>query len=270
MLVIATITLGLRLPSFGLGQQPQQLEQALLAQAATDDARATLQAFEELERAAPTRADLLDNAADAAVLNGRWALIATIAGTVGEDDLATSGVSGVVNPKPALTQILTPSPTPAAITAPTLTLTRSTRAGCLSTPRPLPSRYRWLTSPAAASPTKSSSICRSASAARTCAWRVASSARRRPRPGAARWSSLTLLSSSRPHSWCEMALQHSGPRGFSARGAPTRQERSLDRPGDLSGAVRPVLACPKLERVLYFRDNRPRAGDCSRLAGSSR
>ena len=103
MLLIATLTLALRLPSFRLGQQPQQLEQALLAQAATDDARATLRAFEELERAAPAGADLLDNAAAAAVLDGRWALIATIAGTVGEDDLATSGVSGVVNPKPALT-----------------------------------------------------------------------------------------------------------------------------------------------------------------------
>lgn len=96
MLLIATLTLALRIPSFS-GQQSQQLEQALLAQAATDDARATLQAFEELERAAPARADLLDNAADAAVLDGRWALVATIAGTVGEDDLATSGVSGVVN-----------------------------------------------------------------------------------------------------------------------------------------------------------------------------
>jgi hypothetical protein len=62
MLLIATLTLALRLPSFRLGQQPQQLEQALLAQAATDDARATLRAFEELERAAPARADLLDNA----------------------------------------------------------------------------------------------------------------------------------------------------------------------------------------------------------------
>ena len=50
MLLIATLTLALRLPSFPLGQQPQQLEQALLARAATDDARATLQAFEELER----------------------------------------------------------------------------------------------------------------------------------------------------------------------------------------------------------------------------
>ena len=99
MLLIATLTLALRIPSFS-GQQSQQLEQALLAQAATDDARATLQAFEELERAAPAREDLLDNAADAAVLDGRWALVATIAGTVGEDDLATSGVSGVVNPSP--------------------------------------------------------------------------------------------------------------------------------------------------------------------------
>ena len=117
MLLIATLTLALRIPSFS-GQQSQQLEQALLAQAATDDARATLQAFEELERAAPAREDLLDNAADAAVLDGRWALVATIAGTVGEDDLATSGVSGVVNPKPARTQIRAPAPAPARAPAP--------------------------------------------------------------------------------------------------------------------------------------------------------
>ena len=101
MLCVATLALALRLqslPSFGLGQQPQRLEQALLAQAATDNAAATLRAFEELERAAPAPADLLDNAAAAAVLDGRWALIATIAGTVGEDDLAMSGVNGMVNP----------------------------------------------------------------------------------------------------------------------------------------------------------------------------
>ena len=90
------LALALRLPPYPFGQQSLTLEKALLAQAATDDACATLRAFEALERAAPAPADLLDDAAAAAVLDGRGALIATIAGTVGEDDLATSGVSGVV------------------------------------------------------------------------------------------------------------------------------------------------------------------------------
>jgi len=96
-LIVPPLTLALRLPTNFPGSQVTQLEQALLTQAASDDARGTLRAFEALEQAAPAPDDLLNDAEAAAALDGRWALIATIAGQVGEEDLATSGVSGVVN-----------------------------------------------------------------------------------------------------------------------------------------------------------------------------
>ncbi len=97
MLSFLPLALALSLPTTApIGPRAAQLERALLAQAATDDARATLCAFEALEQAAPAPEGLLDDAAAAAALDGRWALVATIAGQVGEE-LADSGVSGVVN-----------------------------------------------------------------------------------------------------------------------------------------------------------------------------
>lgn len=59
--------------------------------------RSTLAAFERLERAAPPPADLLLSDAGARALDGRWDLVATVAASVGDADLESSGVSNAVN-----------------------------------------------------------------------------------------------------------------------------------------------------------------------------
>ena len=76
-----------------------ELETELLdsAEAVSPSAVSLLRQFEALEAAAPPPANLFDDATAAEALDGRWELVATIAGTVGADDLETSGVSGVVN-----------------------------------------------------------------------------------------------------------------------------------------------------------------------------
>ena len=87
---------GFSLPRWPSPAADTKLEEALVAAARAADAAATLQAFERLEGVAPDLSDLLVSER-AALLDGRWVLEATIAGFVGDDDLALTGVSNAVN-----------------------------------------------------------------------------------------------------------------------------------------------------------------------------
>ena len=103
MLLVASILPCLALKLGPLARIPGRLsrmEKSLLAQAAVggEGAVQLLRQFEQLEQAAPPPRDLLEKAGSD--LEGRWQLVATIAGSrVGAsvEELSESGVSGVVN-----------------------------------------------------------------------------------------------------------------------------------------------------------------------------
>ena len=98
MLVVASILpcLALRL---GIPGRLSRMESSLLAQAtAGEGAAQLLSQFERLEKAAPPPLDLLERSESG--LEGRWQLVATIAGSrvgASAEELSSSGVSGVVN-----------------------------------------------------------------------------------------------------------------------------------------------------------------------------
>lgn len=98
MLIVASILpcLALRL---GIPGRLSRMESSLLAQAtAGEGAAQLLSQFERLEKAAPPPLDLLERSESG--LEGRWQLVATIAGSrvgASAEELSSSGVSGVVN-----------------------------------------------------------------------------------------------------------------------------------------------------------------------------
>ena len=103
MLLVASILPCLALQLGSLARIPGRLsrmENSLLAQAAAggEGAVQLLQQFEQLEKAAPPPVDLLEKGGSG--LEGRWQLVATIAGSrvgASAEELSESGVSGVVN-----------------------------------------------------------------------------------------------------------------------------------------------------------------------------
>ena len=87
-----------RRPRRAGGGEARAFEAAALAACETGDRSRILEAVERLERDAPAAPTLLDGG-DAAGLQGRWSLVATVAGRAdGEDgDLEATGVANVVN-----------------------------------------------------------------------------------------------------------------------------------------------------------------------------
>ena len=104
----AALTDFFRLPGSGSGagggSAAAAIEARLLEGVTGDGVMTTAEALTEfaaLEAAKPARSDLLLTADGAAMLDGRWLLLSTIAAQVGDDgddtSLASSGVSGAVN-----------------------------------------------------------------------------------------------------------------------------------------------------------------------------
>ena len=100
-LIFAVATTGLRLPiPGGLRRRENALLQSARSTTADGSALSVLEQFVALEKAAPPPSDLLENARSSAALDGRWELVATIAGEqvgASSEELAATGVVGVVN-----------------------------------------------------------------------------------------------------------------------------------------------------------------------------
>jgi len=71
-------------------------EAAALEACASEDRAAILDAVDRLERSAPTPSSLLDDGSTAARLDGRWSLVATVAGR-SDDEAGALAATGVVN-----------------------------------------------------------------------------------------------------------------------------------------------------------------------------